>query len=450
MTDASQPNYPDVLGYITGGDRLNVSVVQLALAVRPRVSRAGRPFEAILLLQNASDVDVDVTATLQIPETDAKKQKKRFIAKSERLVVGLRPAEMGYVVLPLSSLPDTAPSDSYKLGMGVDVKPLGKPRRIRQPEGGGAVVLEYIADEAQGKINDLKRLTYSTSKRGLVGTVMEASFGIISGHIGQLADLKPGWVSLWKMSDYYKDERLLVDRYGDLIVAKVLPQLKRLKLFTPLLQATQHRFQSGGYPLKPIEARFIAKLLVGVLEMAAPKEDTFDYLGDDSLNVAELLRQRAASNGNSVVLPSWCRGMLRAIDQNEQAAERPAHALATTLFDELLRDAARHAFKMLKTSTGVELGSDRDVAAYVERLVADLRKPDRKLAFADAYLPLVTGGIILGDRVTMPEEKIGEALVEIASTLRERGAERNTDNELVFKLAEQVIDQALQKYGYRQ
>lgn len=450
MTDATQPNYPDVLGYITGGDRLNVSVVQLALAVRPRVSRAGRPFEAILLLQNASDVDVDVTATLQIPETDAKKQKKRFIAKSERLVVGLRPAEMGYVVLPLSSLPDTAPGDAYKLGMAVDVKPLGKPRRIRLPEGGGAVVLEHVPDESQDKINDLKRLSYSTAKRGLVGTVLEASFSIMSGQIGQLADLKPGWVSLWKMSDYYKDERLLVERYGDLVVAKVLPQLKRLKLFAPLLQTTQNRFQAGGYPLKPIEARFIVKLLVGILEMAAPKEDTFDYLGDDLLNVALMLKKGSEVNGSAVPLPSWCRGMLRAIDQNEQAADRPAHALATALYDELLRDAARHAFKMLKTSTGIELGSDTDVTSYVERLVGDIRKPARKLAFSDAYLPLVMGGIIFSDRIVMPEEKIGEALVDIASTLRERAAERDEDNELVFKLAEQVTDQALQKYGYRE
>lgn len=448
MTDASQPNYPDVLGHITGGARLNVSVVQLALAVRPRVSRAGRPFEAILLIQNASDVDVDVTTTLQIPETDAKKQKKRFIAGHERLVVGLRPAEMGYVVLPLSSLPDTAPSDTYKLGMAVDVKPLGKPRRIRQPEGGGAVVHEYIPDEAQGKINDLKRLSYSTTKRGLVGTVLEAAFSVMGGQIGQLADLKPGWVSLWKMSDYYRDEHLLLDRYGEMLLEKVLPQLKRLRLFTPLLQATQHRFQAGGYPLKAIEARFIVKLLVGILEMAAPKDDSLDYLGDETLNVAAALK--SAEDGVTVTLPGWSRAMLRAIDQNEQAAEKPAHALATTLYDELLRDAGKHAFKMLKRSTGVDLGSDADVDAYVERLVSDVRKPSHKLAFTDAYLPLVMGGVMLGDRITLPEEKIGEALVEIASTLRERVAERDEDNELIFKLAEQVIDQALQKYGYRQ
>jgi hypothetical protein len=162
---------------------------------------------------------------------------------------------MGYVILPLSSLPDTAPSDIYRVGMDVVVKPLGKAKRIRQPEGGGEVVLEFVSDDAQENISDLKRLSFSTAKRGLVGTVLEAPFSVMSGQIGQLADLKPGWVSLWKMSDYYKDEHLLLDRYGDILTGKVLPQLKRLKLFTPLLQATQLRFQSAGYPLKPIESR---------------------------------------------------------------------------------------------------------------------------------------------------------------------------------------------------
>ena len=127
MTDTT--NYPDILGYITGGERCNINVVQLALAVRPRVVRAGRPFETILLVQNASDVDVDVTASLTLPEVDAKKQKGRFLSKKNRLLVGVRPAEVGYVVLPMSSLPDTAVNDGYKIEMEIGVKPLKKPTR---------------------------------------------------------------------------------------------------------------------------------------------------------------------------------------------------------------------------------------------------------------------------------------------------------------------------------
>ena len=45
MADAT--NYPDVLGFLTGGQRSNFGSAQVALAVRPRIVRAGRPFEVL-------------------------------------------------------------------------------------------------------------------------------------------------------------------------------------------------------------------------------------------------------------------------------------------------------------------------------------------------------------------------------------------------------------------
>jgi hypothetical protein len=444
VPEINQPNYPDILGEITGGERYNAGVVQVALAVRPRVPRAGRPFEAILLIQNASDVDVDVTATLHIPEQDAKKQKNRFIAKSNRLVVGLRPAEVGYVVLPISSLPDTAVSDQYKIGMGVEVKALGKPKRIRLQEGGGAVTQEYLPDETATKLTELKKLTYSTAKRGLMGTLLEAPFNILSAQMGQLADLKPGWVSLWKMSDH-KDDRLLLEKYGSILSDKILPSLKRDKLYPPLFQATQEKFQATGYDIQPVEAHYITKLMVVLLEAAVPDEETFDPLGFDEYNVKRLLQK---GTDDPEALPSWCRGLLKAIDRDPSVAENPALALSTTLYDELLRDSIRQAFEMIVNTTGEDLGSETDMQEYGERLIGDILKAN-KLTFLDVYLPLALGGVMAYDRAILAEEKVGEALTEIFKQIKTRQSEVTEDNELVYRMAEQVIDRALQKFGYR-
>ena len=76
--------FPDVLGYITGGERINIGVVQIAPGVRPKIAQAGRPFEIALVIQNACDAKVDVTINLHLP--------KQFAAKSSRIVVGLTPA----------------------------------------------------------------------------------------------------------------------------------------------------------------------------------------------------------------------------------------------------------------------------------------------------------------------------------------------------------------------
>jgi hypothetical protein len=444
VPEINQPNYPDILGYITGGERYNAGVVQVALAVRPRVPRAGRPFEAILLIQNASDVDVDVTATLHIPEQDAKKQKNRFMAKSNKLVVGLRPAEVGYVVLPISSMPDTAVSDQYKVGMGVEVKALEKPRRIRLQEGGGAVTVEYLSDETTPKLNELKKLSYSTAKRGLMGTLLEAPFNILSAQMGQVADLKPGWVSLWKMSDY-KDDRLLLEKYGSILSDKILPSLKRDKLYPVLFQATQEKFLATGYDIQPVEAHYITKLMVVLLEAAAPAEETFDPLGFDDYNVKLLLQK---GTDDPAALPSWCRGLLKAIDRDPSVAENPALALSTTLYDELLRDSIRQAFEMIVNTTGEDLGSEADMQEYGERLISDILKAN-KLTFLDVYLPLALGGVMAYDRAILAEEKVGEALTEIFKQIKVRRSEITEDNEMVYRMAEQVIDRALQKFGYR-
>lgn len=442
---AETVDYPDILGYVTNGARYNINVVQVALAVRPRVVRAGRPFEAILLIQNAADVDVDVTATLQLPETDAKKKPRRFITKSERLVVGLRPAEVGYVQLPLSSLPDTAVSDAYKIGMAVEVKPLSKPRRIRTPEGSSEITLEYLNDDTVIKLNELKKLHFSIAKRGLMATVIEAPFAVMSSQIGQMVDFKPGWVSLWKIGDH-RDDRLLLDRYGDILKTRVLPQLKRDIVYKPLFDATEERFKKAGYRLLPAEIHYIAKLLTVILEMAAPNEEMIDPLNDDSYNVALALKK--GGKDGAVSLPGWCKGLLKAIDADPSAAENPVVALSSTLYDELLRDSMRHAFKVIVQSTGESLGTDDETHDYGERLIVDLLQGN-KLSFTDAYLPLALGGVLHYDRAVLKDEQVGESLNELAHALRARQGEVHEDNELIYQMAEKIVDRALYKYGYR-
>lgn len=442
-------NYPDILGSITGGARYNVNVAQVALGVRPRNVRAGRTFEVILLIQNASDVDIDVTATLQLPPQDAKKKPKRFIAKSERLVVGLRPAEVGYVMLPVTSLPDTAVGEGYKIGASIDVKAQGKPRRIRANDGGGQVKPEYLSAETLANLDDLKKLNYSTNRRGLMGSVLEAPFNVMSAQIGQLADLKPAWVSLWKMSDHH-DDSLLLTQYAEKLQTLVLPKLKRESLYPPLYQETEKRFGQSGYDLQPAEAHYITKLLIYILELAAPDESTHDYLKDPHFDVQLALKKVLRGEADALTLPAWCKGMLKAIEANPSLAlEQPAIALASTGYEELLRDAMRLGFQMITTSTGEQMGSEEDMRDYAEKLITKIQSQKPALNFSDVYLPLLMGGVIIYDRAVLKAEKMGEMLTELSRILKSRYAEVNADDDMVYRLAEQVVDRALQKFGYR-
>ncbi|MEZ4669791.1 MAG: hypothetical protein R3E39_17945 [Anaerolineae bacterium] len=442
-----QRNYPDILGYVTGGARHNASVVQVALAVRPRVVRAGRPFEAILLIQNAADTDVDITATLQLPAEDAKKKPNRFIVKTDKLVIGLRPAETGYVTLPITCLPDTAISDSYKIAMSLDIKPLGKARRVRATEGGGEVALEYLSDDTINRLNELKKLSFSTTRRGLMGATLEAPFNVLSADIGRLSDLKPGWESLWRLGDY-RDDRLLLNQYREVLETKVLSQIRRITLHGPLVQTTLERFQRAGFDILEVEAHYIAKLMVHMLEMAVPLEDTYDYLGDDFYNVTLTLKKDAPSE-DPLQLPAWCKGMLKTIETNATAADQPAKIITTLLYDELLRDAILHGFHMVAKATGEHLGSQQEQAEYCEQLISKLQNGSPRLTFSDAYMPLVIGGAIIYDRAVLKSEKVGEKLGELSEVIKSRYAEVDEDNEVVCRMADQTVDRSLQKFGYR-
>jgi hypothetical protein len=44
MPTHDEPNYPDILGYISDNERLTTGVVEYAMTIRPIVVYAGRPF----------------------------------------------------------------------------------------------------------------------------------------------------------------------------------------------------------------------------------------------------------------------------------------------------------------------------------------------------------------------------------------------------------------------
>jgi hypothetical protein len=451
LSDNKTPNYPDLLGHITGGERVNIGVTQVALAVRPRVVRAGRPFEVIMVIQNASDVDVDLTVKLHIPDRDSNKKKGRFVAKAEKLVIGMQAAEVGYVVLPMSCLPDTGISPDYRVGMEISVKTLDKANRIRHASGGGPVEMDHLDEAIVEEINGLKQLNFSANKRsGLRSTILEASFSVMSGRVGAITDLQPGWTSLWTLRDHL-DDRMLLQRYWQTIKDMVLPGIMRDKLYEPLLEQTEKRFDEAGYPLKKIEASFITRLLILILEYAAPSQATHGshgHLAAGIYNILPLLKAERLASDEPFTLPHWVGGMLRAIIRDERAARYPAQAITRFLYEDLLFDAATYAFTVVETTTGEDLGNDEEIAVYIGQLLTALQG-EAPLNFTRAYLPLVLGGIVVYDRVMLEDEKLDELIQEMRAILTQRGGERTRDNEPIFRMAERLIDQAMMKYGYK-
>lgn len=423
MPELEAVNLPDLLGAITGGERLNLDVVQCALAVRPSATPAGRPFLAVLLLQNASDIDVDVTARVRLPERDAANQRNRFFAQRERLLVGLRPAEVGYLALPLSSSPNAKPGQGYRLVVELEVKRMDrqKPRRVRQPEGGGLFVETELTQEAQDRIWGLQQLIFSAERAGRSGVAVP--FTVKPPEVGKVPELAAEWVSLWTLSDHV-DERVLLERVREPL-ERALPQLRREVVFYPLLEAVQTRFKAGGYALKAGEAVYISKLLTLVVENGAAM----------------------AGEGESGEAPAWLLRCCRVLLDRPEAANNVPYLTSQMIFHDVVRDAVRLGLTMVETVTGEHFGDAAEQEDYAEAVVRRLQEGG--LDFAHTYLPLVLGGLIANARVVMPKEQPRQTIYLLQKAREERASEADADNGPIFAMTDQLIERALdQMAGY--
>lgn len=429
MSEPTAPTYPDILGLITGGDRFDAGGVHLALAVRPRVVRAGRVFEAVLLLQNATDASVDVTGRLIVPEQDAQGKHDRFVAPGEPLSASLRPAEAGYVALPVTVLPDAAPAGVYTVAVAVQAQLAGTPLRIEQS--GSA----YLPSAATARLTELKSLAFSTARRGLFGLVIEAPFSVLPPQtdVAFAAD----WVSLWSPDDHAGVQQVL-ERYGDLLRHQLLAQFNLTTLFAPLYQATETAVSAAGYALQPAETYFITRLLAAVLELAAEANPPSAYPGQAVYHVGDLLARGWPTDGSPIPLPNWCRALLDRLAQGEALGSNSVYLLAGALYDDLLRDAVAHGFALLHLVAPLELGSDDDKRAYGEQLVDMLHQRGPALQFVDVYLPLVLGGIIAAGR----SGPIAPDHLNAVTAICQHQAQSGGGDSLVADLIQQVLEWA--------
>jgi hypothetical protein len=442
---AGAVNFPDVLGAVTGGVRVNQGVVQVASALRPRVIMAGRSLEMLLLLQNAANVEVQIVAELRLPLEDAKGQKGRIIAKSDALKVRLGPGAVGVIVLPLATLPDIAISAGYPIGMDVKttLAPGSKPQRVRSADGGEPFDWAALSQEKRELFESLKKLSWTGKAKG---SVIESALTVMSGKVGALPDLKPSFTLLWSPADAHADPYLLM-LLGSVIYQQVLPALKRASVLPVMQEYTAKRFANVGYALQPEEIDGIARYLTYLLESAAPSEKQIL----DETRARHNLRVYFNSDGTprsdlpAVRLPQWLRDLAKLILQDARVAQFPVKAVAHFAYDGLLRDALHDAFQTAEAVLKMELGSAAEHEAYIDIVFEQLRT--KSLSFEKLYLPLMMGAIVHGHTIVLHSERPADLLAALRSAAEQRGAGLDEESRSVQHLVLRLCDIVAQRYG---
>ncbi len=428
-TKAAKPvNYPNVVSAITEGKALTLDVLQLAVATRPPAISAGKPFDAIVLLQNAANIDVDAVIRLLLPESDLAGKSGRFTTKLTRPIrIGLRPAEVGCTNMPIISHPQTAPGNGYKLQVEIQVEQKQRGAgRVRDQNGGVTLDWGTLSEQRQADLKAMQGLNYSITTAGKVSSnkaILTATFEILPATIAELPqELKPAYITLWTIADSPDDE-MLAEKVAPL-VAVVLPQLNRTNVFIPLLKATQPWFEKAGFRLWAGEATAISKILTMILEMGVPKSD----------------------GTTPVAYPRWYSKLLRVLVQNQNAVSNIPQLVADSLYLDLVYDAAIYGFSMLNTVTNEAFGTAEEMAVYADGLVASLAGKGTPLDLTHVYLPLVLAGLVANTRVTMPMEQVRDTLGLIESAREKRTSQQDSDNQFVFAMLDDLIQRALEHF----
>ncbi len=429
-TKASKPvNYPDVLGAITNDLRFNLDALQVAVATRPPAIHAGSAFDAIVLLQNMVDADVDAVIRLLVPEMDLAGHRGRFNTRLVKPIrIGLRAGEVGCANLPITTTHQAAPGNAYKLQLEIQVEQKQRGgTRVRDAKGGAPLAFEELSEQRQQDIKAMRGLNYSAAPVGKAAgnkVILLATFEVLPpGVSALLQDLKPAYITLWGASDY-ADEAVLAEKIQPL-TSVLLPKLNRSTVFFPLLKATQSHFESAQFRLWAGEAVAIAKLLTLVLETGVPK----------------------AGEGNAQpVYPRWFAKLCRLLTQSPQAASHIDELVGEQLYPDLAYDAAILGFTMLSTVTKEAFGSNDEMATYATQLAASLSGKSEPLDLTHVYLPLVLAGVIVNTRVTMPQEQTRDTTSLIASAREKRANEEDSSNKFVFTMADDLIQRALEHF----
>ena len=440
--------YPDLLGYVTQHARLQVGVLQIAITVKPFAVRVGQNFTILLLIQNTLDCSVSIAVRLILPTHDQKQKPSPFLVPTSQMAFDIKPAEFGYLRLPLHCDSKTSIGSNYRITLELTHRSIGEGEIVRGDF--DATLVEQMSFDATllQKLDQMRQHRYLTQKpiKPAGGAVLlDIPFNVVPGKSNTETIHRAKWVSLWQEEDRV-DESRLIEKYQDRLDEHMLPRLNRTVMFKPLLLETKWRFAQAGLPLHDIEIILIAKLLTLVLEFGAAELNNQPELMAGRYNIAPYLEQ-SEGNFSLATLPKWFRAMLSIAHKDPHALTIPERIIPTELYLPLLMDAAELGYEIIEKSIGKLPMTREDCLTEVDHLLGRLRQPNEThLPIAWVYFPFVIAGMAILDRIVMSGEKIEGVLHNSRLILQARMSELDTQyDQRLFQLGQSLLEKTARR-----
>src|SRR5579859_2104593 len=410
-TDAKLPlDYPDVLGTITGGARLNVDFVQCALAAYPPSTAVGQPFESLLLLQNTIDKPLQLEVTLQLPRKDANGNHMSMLTPKDKIQLTLQGAETGLLHIPIVPHLPTQPSQDNTLNVQVEVRgPAKGYRLVRHIHGGRAATALNMSPFRLNILREVGFVALSPAPGNLA-----ARFSIIPGAVEKIPSAEIRYETLWTAKELPSEQMRYAAMAGQ--AERYAATISRAKVMEPLNIVTELRFAQAGLPLHPGESLYIAKALT--------------YAMEDGLDLEP---------GFKLTEGRWFHRLVSIVN-DEYIVEDPDH-LVTFLYTAVVFDAVRLGLHMVEQAAHQNFGDATEHVTYADEVVAALER-QTPVDLAHAYLPLVLAGVILNARIKAPKENLWESIAMLREAWTGRQRLADSGFEVVSKMLNDLIYEA--------
>lgn len=410
------PFYPDVLGAVTRGPRINMDKLQVALGIFPQRVFINQPFEALIVLQNMVDKALQVKVAIQLPKTDKQGNKCNIETPRSQFNIQLGPGEVGILRAPVVARRPTRPGKDFPMRVAVRYRGPNRAEYVRPKTGGAPPSVLTISPF---KLQVLHDVAFNAHTWNESAEIITAYFELTQQRVTDVLQVpKPSYEKLWEQENMAEEITLAKAQLAN--ARKLADSALHGSSFDMFKILVDERFSMANYPLHPGETMAIAKMMAYTVDEAPTYEPHTNF---EQTRWFLALCQVLANDP----------GLYDRLERHELIADR--------VFNEVLYESILMAFKILRTKIDDDLGSDQEKLAYANRVVEWLEgreAPDLNYV----YMPLVLGGLAVSRLVpTTAYESPWEIVDSLREALNGRMRLAHEGHIIVFEMLKKLLDE---------
>lgn len=410
-----KPIYPDVLGQITGGPRINMGAMEVALGIYPNMAFINQPIELVVVMQNMVDQQLDLKLAIRLPTADNSGSVVVIETAKPSLSMSIGPGEVGVLRLPMITRAPTKPTKDLPVRVALRFRVKENAGFIRPPGGGAPASVLSISPF---KLQALRDISFIAHKWNESTDILTAHFGIAPKTMpNDPGPLKASYEVLWSQEGLRKEIRLAQARYEDAL--EIAAPGSTGDLYPAFIKTVETRFANRGMPLHPGEAMAIAKMMTYTVEDAPTREP-------------------------NVVLEDmfWFRALCQVLAANPEVYDHTrADIISQRVFDAVLYESVMMGFRVLKGKVEEDLGNEAEQINYANRFM-NWFSGHGEADLTYVYLPLVIGGMSIARLV---RSHLGENPWYLADAMDEAFAGRldlmSGQNIVVFDMLDKLLEE---------